>query len=252
MEAIIIEDEKLAAERLKRLVNKIDREIYIKAILPSKEEAISYLQEEKPDLIFLDIHLSDGNSFDIFDQVKVKSPVVFTTAYDEYAIKAFKVNSIDYLLKPVEEEALAKSLQKLRELQELQSGTEAGFDRLLAAFKNKKITYKQRFLLGFGSRLKTIKTEDVCYFYAESKAVFLVEKSGHKFVLDETLDQLQETLDPALFFRVNRSFLVGINAIEQMYSYSRSRIKIDLKPVSSKECIVSTEKTPDFKAWLGQ
>lgn len=252
MEAIIIEDEKLAAQRLKMLVNRVAPEIRIKAMLGSVAEAVSYLQEEKPGLIFLDIHLSDGSSFGIFDKVVVKSPVIFTTAYNEYALKAFKVNSIDYLLKPVEEEALARSLQKLRDLQQQPGGATADLERMLAAFRDQKITYKQRFLVNFGSKIRTIKADDAAYFYADSKAVFLVEKSAHKYVLNETLDQLQETLDPALFFRVNRGFLVGIEAIEQMYSYSRSRIKIDLKPAAPKECIVSTEKTPDFKSWLGQ
>lgn len=264
MEAIIIEDEKLAAQRLKRLILKVSPEIHVKAVLETIEEAVSYLQQVKPDLIFLDIHLSDGSSFHIFDKVKVSSPVIFTTAYDEYALKAFKVNSIDYLLKPIEEEDLRNSIQKLHQLQQelrlattersaaKETLTATDFDRLIAAFKDKNTLYKQRFLVSFGSKVKTIKTADSAYFFADSKAVFLVDKSGHKYVLDETLDQLQETLDPGLFFRVNRGFLVGIEAIEQMYSYSRSRIKIDLKPASPKECIVSTEKTPDFKAWLGK
>lgn len=252
MVAIIIEDERLAAERLKRLIQKVSPEISVKAIIGSIEEAVPYLQQEKPELIFLDIHLSDGNSFSIFDQVKIKSAVIFTTAYDEYALKAFKVNSIDYLLKPVDEKALAGSLQKLRDLQQIPAKATADFSQIIAAFKDQKVLYKQRFLVTFGSRIRTIKTEDTAYFYADSKAVFLVEKSGDKYVVDETLDHLQDTLDPALFFRANRGFIVGIEAIEQMYSYSRSRIRIDLKPASPKECIVSTEKTPDFKTWLGQ
>lgn len=252
MEAIIIEDEKLAAQRLKILIHKVAPEIIIKAILTSIKEVVSYLQQEKPELIFMDIHLSDGSSFVIFDKVNVKSPIIFTTAYDEYALKAFKVNSVDYLLKPVEEEALVKSLQKLKGLKQQKVGVAADLESMLAAFKDQKISYKRRFLVSYGSRIKTIKTEDAAYFYADSKAVFLVEKSGNKHVLDETIDQLQEGLDPALFFRVNRGFLVGIDAIEQMYIYSRSRIKIDLKPAAPKDCIVSTEKTPDFKAWLGK
>ena len=252
MEAIIIEDEKLAARRLEMLLSKVAPEVGIKTILSSIEEAVQYLKQEQPDLIFLDINLSDGSSFSIFDKVKVKSAIIFTTAYDEYALQAFKVNSIDYLLKPIEEEDLINGLKKFRDLQRTDGRAASDFDRMLAAIRNRKILYKQRFLLSFGSKIKTIKTENSAYFYADSKAVFLVEKSGQKYVLDETLDQLQDTLDPTFFFRVNRGFLVGIDAIEQMYSYSRSRIKINLKPAAPKDCVVSTEKTPDFKVWLGQ
>ncbi|WP_017733249.1 LytR/AlgR family response regulator transcription factor [Nafulsella turpanensis] len=252
MEAIIIEDEKLAAQRLKMIVHKVAPEINIKTKLPGVEEAVHYLQQEEPELIFMDIHLSDGSSFGIFERVKVTSPVIFTTAYDEYALKAFKVNSVDYLLKPVEEEALSQSLQKFKALKHGRKIAIVDYERLLKTFNDQKIHYKQRFLVSFGNKIKTIRTEDVAYFYADSKAVFLVEKPGSKYVLDETLDQLQETLDPVQYFRVNRGFLVSVDAIEQMYSYSRSRIKIDLKPAAPKECIVSTEKTPDFKTWLGQ
>jgi DNA-binding LytR/AlgR family response regulator len=252
MRSIIVEDEKLAAERLKRLIRKVATDIEIAAILPSIEETVSYLEQEKPELIFMDIHLADGSSFSIFDQVKVESPIIFTTAYDEYALQAFKVNSIDYLLKPIEEDALAKAIQKHRQLHKESSVSHRDLERMLLSFKEEKVSYKQRFLLAYGSKIKTINTWNVAYFFAENKAVFLVEKTGNKYVVDETLDQLQASLDPALFFRINRGFLVSIDSIGNMYSYSRSRIRIELSPTCPKECIVSTDKTTDFKGWLSR
>jgi two-component system response regulator LytT len=251
MKALIIEDEKLAAERLKRLIANVSPDISVMASLQSVEEAVEYLQNNTPDLIFLDIHLSDGSSFGIFDQVKVSSPIIFTTAYHEYALKAFKVNSIDYLLKPIDETALSAALDKLKQLKKESSFTPLGeIEALLSMMKKQEITYRQRFLVAFGNKIKTIKTADVAYIFAQDRAVFLVDREGSRYVLDETLDLLQDALDPDGFFRVNRAFLVGIDAIEQMHSYSRSRIKIELNPPCPKECIVSTEKTPDFKGWL--
>lgn len=249
METIIVEDEKLAAERLKRLVSKVNPNIKIQTILGSVEETVKYLMVTSPDLIFLDIHLADGSSFEIFDQVKVTAPIIFTTAYDEYALKAFDVNSIDYLLKPVDEQSLKKSLDKLSQLKK---HLPQGIEQLLASFKDKTIQYRQRLMVVFGTKLKAVKVSEIAYFFAENKLVYLMENSGYSYIVDETLDQLHPTLDPSLFFRVNRGFIVNIDAIAQMNSYSRSRIKIHLHPKCDKECITSTEKTPDFKAWLSE
>lgn len=250
MKAVIIEDEKLAAQKLKTMLLKVQADLEIAAIIDSNEGAISFFQSNNEvHLVFLDIHLSDGSSFNIFNQVDVKAPIIFTTAYDEYALKAFKVNSIDYLLKPIAEGDLRSALDKLKNIT---SNGENNIEKFLSAFKENKPAYKQRFLVSYGNQIKSIKVDETAYFYADNKMVFLVSYSGHKYVTDETLDQLEHSLDPIDFFRVNRTFIIGINAIKQMHTYSRSRVKIDVLPECDKECIVSTEKCSGFKEWLGK
>lgn len=251
MNAVIIEDEKLAAQKLESMLSKIQPNLKIIKVMGSIEDAIDFFQNEsKVDLVFMDIHLSDGSSFNIFDKIEIKAPIIFTTAYDEYALKAFKVNSIDYLLKPIAQSDLRSALDKLMNISAINGADD--IKKLIATFKENKSAYKQRFLVSYGSQIKSIKAEDAAYFYADNKMVFLANYDGHKYVTDETMDQLENALDPMEFFRVNRSFIIGINAIKQMHTYSRSRIKIDLMPACEKECIVSTEKCSDFKAWLGK
>lgn len=251
MKAIIIEDEKLAAQKLKSMLSKVQPNLEIVAEIGSIEEAVNFFQSENEvELVFLDIHLSDGSSFNIFDKVEIKAPIIFTTAYDEYALKAFKVNSIDYLLKPIAEADLRKALDKLKNITEKEG--KVNVEKFLSTFKENKPAFKQRFLVSYGSQIKSIKVEDSAYFYADNKMIFLVSHSGQKYVTDETLDQLEHSLDPMEFFRVNRTFIIGINSIKQMHTYSRSRIKIDLLPECEKECIVSTEKCGGFKEWLGK
>ncbi|MGM0579519.1 MAG: LytR/AlgR family response regulator transcription factor [Bacteroidota bacterium] len=251
MKAVIIEDEKLAAQKLRAMLSKVQPSLEIVAEIGSIEEAVKFFQNENDvELVFLDIHLSDGSSFNIFDKVEIKAPIIFTTAYDEYVLKAFKVNSIDYLLKPIAEADLVKALEKLKNITEKEG--KINVEKFLSTFKENKPAYKQRFLVSYGSQIKSIKVEDSAYFYADNKMVFLVSHSGHKYVTDETLDQLEQSLDPMEFFRVNRTFIIGINSIKQMHTYSRSRIKINLLPECEKECIVSTEKCGGFKKWLGK
>ncbi len=251
MKAVIIEDEKLAVQKLKSMLSKVQPSLEIVAEIGSIEEAVDFFQNENDvELVFLDIHLSDGSSFNIFDKVEIKIPIIFTTAYDEYALKAFKVNSIDYLLKPIAETDLIKALEKLKNITEKEG--EINIEKFLSTFKKNNQAFKQRFLVSYGSQIKSIKVEDTAYFYADNKMVFLVSHSGHKYVTDETLDQLEQSLDPMEFFRVNRTFIIGINSIKQMHTYSRSRIKINLLPECEKECIVSSEKCGSFKDWLGK
>lgn len=251
MNAVIIEDEKLAAQKLQKMLTKIQPSLNIVKVMGSIEEAVEFFQNEHDiELVFLDIHLSDGSSFNIFDKIEIKAPIIFTTAYDEYALKAFKVNSIDYLLKPIAETDLLKALDKLKNITEKEE--KVNVEKFLSAFKENKPVYKQRFLVSYGSQIKSIKAEETAYFYADNKMVFLVSHSGHKYFTDETLDHLEHSLDPMEFFRVNRTFMIGINSIKQMHTYSRSRIKIDLLPECEKECIVSTDKCSNFKEWLGK
>ncbi|WP_154859385.1 LytR/AlgR family response regulator transcription factor [Cyclobacterium xiamenense] len=248
---LLVEDEKLAADRLERMLQQIAPEIRVQAKVDSVGAAVAFLKNNQPDLIFLDIHLADGSGFEIFEQVEVSCPVIFTTAYDEYALRAFQVNGIAYLLKPIGQDALSASLQKLKSIQA--SGTQvASLDALLAQLRKGETPYRKRFLLAYGNTIKSIGIAEVAYFFAENKAVYLVDQSGSKYVLDETLDQLAEGLDPEVFFRVNRSFVVQVAAIRQMHAYSRSRIKLDLQPPCAKECISSSEKTAEFKEWLGR
>lgn len=248
---LLVEDEKLAADRLERMLQQIAPDIRVQAKVDSVSAAVAFLKNQQPELIFLDIHLADGSGFEIFEQVRVSCPVIFTTAYDEYALRAFQVNGIAYLLKPISPEALAGSLQKLKVLQSTGKG-EKQLDALLQEIRKRDAPYRKRFLVAYGATIKSISIQEVAYFFAENKAVYLVDKSGGKYVLDETLDQLSEGLDPEVFFRVNRSFMVQVDAIRQMHAYSRSRIKLDLQPPCDKECISSSEKTAEFKDWLGR
>ena len=249
MKTIIIEDEKLAAERLEELIKEIDPSIEISAKLSSVEQSIKYLKQTKPDLIFLDIQLEDGLSFSIFEKVEVDIPIIFTTAYDQYAIKAFKLNSIDYLLKPIKKEELREALRKFKNIKTLYL---MDFEEIIRSIQNKEISYKKRFLIQYGQRIKKVEIDEVAYFYAMEKNVFLTTSSGNTFPIDFTLDKLQEEIDPEKFFRINRKMIVGFDTIKNMIPYSRSRIKIELNPPEPKdvEALVSVERSSAFKQWM--
>ncbi len=249
MKAIIIEDEKLAAERLEELIHEIDPSIEISAVLASVEQSIKYLKLNKPDLIFLDIQLEDGTSFSIFEKVTVDSPVIFTTAYDQYAIKAFKLNSIDYLLKPIRKEELHNSLNKFKNIK---TSYLIDYEEIIRSIQRKEINYKKRFLIQYGQKIKKVGIDEVAYFYAMEKNVFLTTLSGNTYPIDFTLDKLQEVINPERFFRINRKMIVALNAIKNMIPYSRSRIKIELTPQEPKdiEALVSVERSSAFKTWL--
>ncbi len=249
MKVVIIEDEKLAAERLAGLISEVDPEIEIMKILGSVRDSVKWLTVNKPDLIFLDIQLSDGLSFSIFEQIKTNIPIIFTTAYDQYAIKAFKLNSVDYLLKPVRKSELEESLSKFKEIKQEAS---LNFEKLLSALKGKEPAYKKRFLVNFGQKIKNVETEEAAYFYAIDKNVFLTTFDNHMYPVDFTLEKLCEVLDPEKFFRINRKIVINYDAIKNMVPYSRSRIRIDLNPPSPKDidALVSVERAADFKKWL--
>ena len=249
MKTIIIEDEKLAAERLEELILEIDPSIDITAKLTSVEKSIEYLKQNKPDLIFLDIQLEDGLSFSIFEKINIDVPVIFTTAYDQYAIKAFRLNSIDYLLKPIKKAELKEALVKYKNIK---SSYLVDFEEILKSIQNKNASYKKRFLIQYGQKIKKVEVDETAYFYALDKNVFLTTSSGNTYPIDYTLDKLQEVIDPEKFFRINRKMIVSFSAIKNMIPFSRSRIKIELNPPEPKdvEALVSVERAPAFKQWM--
>lgn len=250
MNIIIIEDEKPSARRLQRMLNVLD--IDAQTMLHSVEESIAWFKNnEHPDLIFLDIQLSDGLSFEIFEDIEIKSAIIFTTAYDEYALQAFKLNSIDYLLKPIDEEELAKAVNKYKErLPQLQSVT-LDFNDIKKLLVNPiDREYRKRFSIKVGQHLKLINTEDIECFYSENKGTYLYTTEGRNYLLDTTLEHLEKELEPQTFFRINRKFFVNINAIKDMLSYTNSRLQIKLNSYNEQEVIVARERVKEFKIWL--
>lgn len=247
----IIEDEILAADRLEEMVKEIRPDAHILVKLQSVSESVEWLEKNSADLIFLDIQLSDGIGFSIFEQIKTNTPVIVTTAYDQYAIRAFKLNSIDYLLKPIRLGELQESLYKF---ENLKLKKQPDFDRLLDLLSSGEARYKKRFLVRYGQILQKVEVDDIAYFYAFEKNVFLSTFNNERLAIDYTLDKLQEELNPSQFFRINRKMIINIKAIKKMYAYSRSRIKLDLSPPEPKqvEALVSIERTSDFKAWIDE
>ena len=244
MNAIIIEDEYLAAAELERLLGEVAPEITILTKLDSVSESVKWLKKNKADVIFMDIHLGDGQSFDIFEQVEVTAPVIFITAYDEYALKAFKYQGIDYILKPFDKEELQQALNKLESL----SPTNTPFP--VASLT----VYQERFLVTVGTKMKSVTVGDVAYFMADGKYLVLFTRDGQNYILDQTISGIETKLNPAQFFKINRKFIISYNSIKEMVKYSNSRIKIVLIPVPPVgiEAIVSSERIQEFKQWLNQ
>jgi DNA-binding LytR/AlgR family response regulator len=249
MKALIIEDEKLAAERLEELIKEIDPSIEISAKLTSVEQSVIYLKQHKPDLIFLDIQLEDGLSFSIFDKVNIDVPIIFTTAYDQYAIRAFKLNSIYYLLKPIKKSELLESLNKYNKII---TSSLMDFKEIIGNIQSREIDYKQRFLIQFGQKIKKVNTNEIAYFFAMEKNVFLTTFEKSTYPIDYTLDKLMEIINPDVYFRINRKYIININAITKMIPYSRSRIKLEIEPSVKKdiELLVSVERSAEFKKWM--
>lgn len=247
---LIIEDEEPAARRLYKLIKEVVPDVQLLDTIVSVSSAIVWLNNNPhPDLIFSDIQLSDGITFEIFKNVHIDCPVIFTTAYDQYAIEAFKVNSIDYLLKPVKKHELESSIEKFKRLKAATPALD--IDKLLLAYKGAGQNYKQRFVVKYGEHLKTVLTQDISYFYTEDKINFLTTIEGRRYAIDFNLDTLETMLDPKLFFRINRQFIISISSITEMFSYTKSRVLIKLQPPSKHETIVSTERSASFKSWLG-
>lgn len=251
MRVLIVEDEIAAARRLSKMLLELEPSAQILCITDSISSTVEWLQSNpEPDLILLDIHLADGVSFKIFNQVKVKCPIIFTTAFDQYAIQAFKLNSVDYLLKPINQEDLKFSLNKFKEKQS--SSNNFDFDKILAEIRKPHQEFQQRFVVQFADKLKAIEIDSIAYFIAMEKSVFLVSADNHRYAVDYTMEKLETVLNPKIFFRVNRKFIVSFKAIKNMYFYSKSRVKLELNPPVDSEVIVSTERSSDFKEWLNQ
>ncbi|MCF8378431.1 MAG: LytTR family DNA-binding domain-containing protein [Bacteroidales bacterium] len=249
MKVLIVEDESIAADKLENMLLDIDPGIKVVGKTGSISESVKWLLTHTADLIFLDIQLSDGISFSIFEQVSVNTPVIFTTAYDQYAIKAFQLNSIAYLLKPIRKSELVESLNKF---QNLKSAFSIDFETLLANMQGKEPDYKKRFLIQIGEKIKKIELSDVAYFYVLEKGIYLKTFQGNSYPVDYTLDKLENLVSPEKFFRINRKYLVNMDSISNMVAYSRGRVKLELKPEADEEyeTIVSIDRSSDFKKWL--
>lgn len=238
MKAIILEDEQFAANRLKRMISEVVTDINVMAVFETVEELAGYLLENDDlDILFLDIHVADGNSFELFKMIDVKSNVIFTTAYDQYAIDAFRKNAIDYLLKPLKKEELAEAIAKAKpvnasQVADLSSG------------------YKKRIVIQFMSKLHSVKTDDIAYIYSKNKVSYFYTKDGQRYPSDFKLKELEELLDPQHFFRANRQFIVHIDAVQTITKHQASRVKITLEPPIDETIVISTDKTPLFKKWL--
>jgi two-component system response regulator LytT len=250
MKVLIFEDETLAADKLETTLMELQPDWQVVSRIKSINSAIEWLESNPhPDLIISDIRLLDGLCFEIFAKVKVEKPVIFTTAYDQYAIRAFEVNSIDYLLKPVQKEKLASALAKL---QLPKDPPLPDYNDVLNFIKSNKVSYKSRFMVRLGQRIVAIPSEKIGYFYSESKLTYIVTLEGKKFPVDQPLDELIDLLDPKRFFRANRQFIVAFDAIAEIHPYFKGRIKIVLQPKSEEEVVISSDKTPEFKKWIDQ
>ncbi|HUP14185.1 MAG TPA: LytTR family DNA-binding domain-containing protein [Niastella sp.] len=260
MKVLIIEDEELAVKKLQKTLASVDSTAQVVGVADSIRSSVSWLQQNpSPDLILMDIELADGQSFEIFDKVDVKSTVIFTTSYDEYALKAFKVNSIDYLLKPIQKEDLHAALEKLKGLKSLYSNNNTStpslnVDNLVKELQQKlqPKEYRKRFLVKHAQKLVSVDVEEIAYFYSDGRLNFFKTTDNRKFVVDYTMDDLEEMLDPNQFFRISRAFYVAVNCIDQIHDYFGNRLLLNLRPAVDKEAIVSREKVTDFKKWMGK
>jgi DNA-binding LytR/AlgR family response regulator len=254
MDVLLIEDEGPAARRLQQLIKELAPQAEVLDVIDTVEAAVRWLQHHQaPDIIFMDIQLADGLSFDILEQVPIQSPVIFTTAYDDYAIRAFTLNSIDYLLKPVEKAALARSLQKHENLSAQFKGStrpQPSLQELLHTLQLRDKSYKTRFLVSVGDKLFTIPVEDIAYFTSEDKAVRLVTLDHHRYLIDFSLDKLETLLNPRQFFRLNRQFIGQLSAIKNIHNHFNGKLKVELQQSPNEEIFVSRERATAFKDWL--
>jgi DNA-binding LytR/AlgR family response regulator len=259
MKILIVEDEDLAVKKLTKTVNAVDASAEIIGVTDSIKSTVEWLESNNtPDLILMDIELADGQSFEVFNLTQAKSPVIFTTSYDEYALQAFKVNSIDYLLKPIQKEDLQAALNKYQQLKNLyqkeEPKAESNIDQIIKELQQKlqPKEFRKRFLVKQSQKLVSIDVEDIAYFFSEGRLNFFKTTDNKKFIVDYTMDELEDMLDPGRYFRISRSFYVSIDSVDQIHDYFGNRLLLHLKPDIDKESIVSREKVTDFKKWMGK
>ncbi len=259
MKVFIIEDEELAVKKLRKTLESVDASAEVVGVADSIRNSVSWLQSHpSPDLILMDIELCDGQSFEIFEKVPVKSTVIFTTSYDEFALKAFKVNSVDYLLKPIQKEDLRAALDKWKAMKELygidSQSASLNVENLVRELQQKlqPKEFRKRFLVKHAQKLVSVDIDEIAYFYSDGRLNFFKTYDNRKFVVDYTMDELEEMLNPARYFRISRSFYVSINSIDQIHEYFGNRLLLHLKPAVDKEAVVSREKVTDFKNWMGK
>ncbi len=253
MKVVIVEDEHLAAAKLEKMILKYDPSTEVLGKLDSVESAVSWFQKNTlPDLIFLDIQLTDGTSFDIIKLVELNCPVIFTTAYDQYALDAFKLQSIDYLIKPISKEKLDKSMEKFENMKDNFSSEHIDYTRLLNVVKSISKDYKSRFLVKSGSVMKSVNVSNIAYFYSEDKLVFMKTKDNHRFIISETLDELEGLLNPSDFFRVNRQYILNFTVIKKVHPHFNGRLKIDFLSSPDEDIYISNRRATPFKVWLNK
>lgn len=250
MKVLIVEDESMAAKRLSSMLLKLEPDVEILEVLDSVKTAVKWLSTNEADLLFFDIQLADGLSFEILNQVNIQTPIIFTTAFDEYAIKAFKVNSIDYLLKPIDPEELQNALDKFHQNFKRPEAEQPNMALLEQAMKMLTKQYKERFVVKIGEHIHTISVSDSAYFFSQDKATFLVTKEKKRYIIDYTLEEVEGLIDPQDFFRINRKYLISMRAVKDIVSYSNSRLRIILSQSDEMDAIVSRERVQDFKKWL--
>lgn len=250
MKVIIVEDESMAAKRLTRLLQESNPNIEVLAQLDSIKRAVAWLKENSADLLFFDIQLADGLSFEILEQVQVSAPIVFITAFDEYAVQAFKLNSIDYLLKPIDPEELTNALEKYKKLFAKQEPQPMNLALIEQAMQMMTKKFKERFVVKIGEHIHTIATSETAYFFSQEKATYLQTIEKNRFIIDYTLEQVEQLINPEQFFRINRKYLVSLEAVKDIVTYSNSRLRLILHHSDEMDAIVSRDKVQEFKKWL--
>ncbi len=250
MKVIIIEDEYYAAEKLKSELHNLNKEIEVLAILDSCEACINYFKDPSDyDLVFSDIHLADGLVFNVFGEIEITTPIIFTTAYDKYALQAFDSNGIDYLLKPIQSERLSQALQKYESMKGA-SQVATAYDKIKEILTDTQREYKSRFLCKLGNKIKSIPVTSISYFYSKDKMTFIVDREKNRYPINHTLDEIDGMMDPTHFFRLNRQYVTHFDAINEIHPYFKGRLKIRLLPQHEDDIVVSTERSPLMKAWL--